>query len=90
MIIKNIQKYNDNRYDIYMNILKCKIFAQMAGKDIYKFTIAARNHEYLLRLFQENRTETWIYNLNCWKLSCPDSEICQFDNKMKRRNILQI
>ena len=32
MIIENIQKYNNNGYDITMNILKCKIFAQMAGK----------------------------------------------------------
>ena len=51
-----------------MNILKYKMFVQMAERDIFKFTRAARNQEYLLRLFKENRTETWIYNLNCLKL----------------------
>ena len=40
----------------------------MAEDDIFKFTWAARNQKYLLRLFQENRTETWIYNLHCLKL----------------------
>ena len=39
----------------------------MAEGDIYKFTWAARNQEYLLSLFKKNRTETWIYNLNCLK-----------------------
>ena len=33
----------------------------MAESDKDKFTRAARNQEYLLRLLQENRTETWIY-----------------------------
>ena len=51
-----------------MDILKYKMFVQMAEKDILKFTRAARNQEYLLRLFQKNRTEAWIYNLNCSKL----------------------
>ena len=55
-------------YMIYiMDILEYKMFVQMAEKDIYKFTRAARNQEYLLRLFQKNRTETWIYKLNCLK-----------------------
>ena len=31
-------------------------------RDIYKFTRAARNQNYLLLLFEEKRTETWIYN----------------------------
>ena len=42
----------------------------MAENDICRFSWAARNQEYPLRLFQENRTETWIYNLNCLKLQC--------------------
>ena len=42
----------------------------MAESDTDKFTRAARNQEYPLRLFQKNRTETWIYNLNCLKLQC--------------------
>ena len=70
-------------YVIYtINILKCKMFVQMAEEDIYKFARAARNQEYLLRLFQRNRTETWNYNLNCLKLSC-QSRLCQFDKKWK-------
>ena len=44
------------------------MFVQMAERDIYKFAGAARNQEYLLRLFKKNRTETQIYNLNCLKL----------------------
>ena len=50
----------------------------MAESDKDKFTRAARNQEYPLRLFLENRTETWIYNLNCLKLQC-QSGLCQFD-----------
>ena len=65
MTIKNIQKYIWLICYEYIEILK---FVQMAENDNYKFTWAARNQEYLLRLFQENRTETWIYNLNCKKL----------------------
>ena len=51
-----------------MDILKYKMFVQMAERDTFKLVIAARNQEYPLRLFLENRTETWIYNLNCLKL----------------------
>ena len=76
------QKYTRNIMTIYnvriMNILKYKMFVPMAERDIFKFTRAARNQEYLLRLFEENRTETWIYNLNYLKLQC-QSELCQFD-----------
>ena len=54
------------------------MFEQMAEGDVYKFARAARNQEYLLRLLKKNRTETWIYNLNCLKLQC-QSELCQFD-----------
>ena len=61
-----------------MNILKYKMFVQIAERDIFKFTRAARNQEYLLRLFMKNRTETWLYNLNCLKLQC-QSELRQFD-----------
>ena len=65
MVTKNIMTI----YNVcIMNILKYKMFVQMAERDIFKFTRAARNQEHLLRLFKENRTETWIYNLNCLKL----------------------
>ena len=64
------------------------MFEQMAEGDVYKFARAARNQEYLLRLLKKNRTETWIYNLNCLKLQC-QSELSQFD-KIKERNKLQI
>ena len=39
----------------------------MADNDIFKFTKQqlTKNIEYLSRLFVKNRTETWIYNLNC-------------------------
>ena len=50
----------------------------MAESNKDKFTKAARNQEYPLRLFQKNRTETWIYNLHCLKLQC-QSGLCQFD-----------
>ena len=50
----------------------------MAESNKDKFTGAARNQEYLLRLFIKNRTETWIYSLHCLKLQC-QSELCQFD-----------
>ena len=59
---------------IYWNIKLCT--NAESNKD--KFTKAARNQEYLLRLFMKNRTETWIYHLNCLKLQC-QSEFCQFD-----------
>ena len=76
------QKYTRNIMTIYnaciMNILKYKMFLQMAERYIFKFTRAARNQEYLLRLFEKNRTETWIYNLNCLNLEC-QNELCQFD-----------
>ena len=43
----------------------------MAEKDTLKFTQnSKKTHDYLLRLFQKKRTETWSYNLNCWKLQC--------------------
>ena len=61
-----------------MNILKYKMFVQMAESDIDKFTRAVRNQEYLLRLLKKNRTETWIYNLSCLKPQC-QSGLCQFD-----------
>ena len=57
----------------------------MAESEKDKFTKAARNQEYPLRLFQKNRTETWIYNLNCLKLQC-QSEPCQFD-KIRRMKV---
>ena len=51
------QKYTRNIITVYnvifMNILKYKMFVQMAERDIFKFTRAARNQEYLLRLFKE-------------------------------------
>ena len=50
----------------------------MAESDKDKFTKAARNQEYPLRLFMKNITDTWIYNLNCLKLQC-QSGIYQFD-----------
>ena len=82
LIMYGNQKYTKNIMSIYnvciMNILKYKMFVQKAERDIFKFTKAARNQEYLLWLFKENRTETWIYNLNCLKLEC-QSDLCQFD-----------
>ena len=63
----------------YIEILNV---VQMAESDKDKFTRAARNQEYPLRLFQKNRTETWIYNLHCLKLQC-QSELHQFDKWIK-------
>ena len=41
----------------------------MTERDIFKPTKnSKKTHDYLLRLFWKNRTETWSYNLNCWKL----------------------
>ena len=38
-----------------MDILKYKMFVQMAEKDTFKSAKAARKQEYLLRLFPKNR-----------------------------------
>ena len=79
MITKNIPKNIIKCIiDIFMDILKYKMFVQMADSNILRFTKAARNQEYPLRLFMKNRTETWIYNLNCLKPQC-QSGIYQFD-----------
>ena len=72
-----------------MNILKYEMFVQMAEDDIYKFARAARNQEYLLRLSQKNRTETWIYNLNCLQLQC-QGKLCQFDKNEEKKYITNI
>ena len=79
MITKHIPENIMTKYNVYiMNILKYKMFVQMAESDTIKVHQAARNQGYLLRLFMKNRTETWIYNLNYLKPKC-QNELCQFD-----------
>ena len=54
------------------------MFVQMAESDIFKFTVAARNQEYLLRLFIKKKNRNMDLYLICLKPKCP-SELCQFD-----------
>ena len=65
------------------------MFVQMAESDIFKFTIAARNQEYPLRLFMKNRIETWIYNLHLLENKNVKVNSANSTN-MKKKNKLHI
>ena len=46
---------------MYWKCIEILGFVPMAEKDTFKFTQNSKKiHDYLLRLFQKNRTEAWI------------------------------
>ena len=65
------------------------MFAQIAERDIFKFTRAVRNQKHLLRLFQKNRTETWNLQLELLETIMPE-QFLPIWQKQEEENILQI
>ena len=84
MIIKNIPKLIMSIYNIYIYYGYIETNVCTNGrKRHFQVHQAARNQEYLLRLFMKNRTKTWIYNLHCQKPKY-QSRIYQFDKYIEK------
>ena len=71
---------------MYWNI---KMFVQMAEGDIFMFTWAARNQEYLLRLFLEKQNRNMDLHLKLLE-TIMSEQFLPIWQMLKRRNKLQI
>ena len=63
METKQYIKYINNIWKLYFGkYTRILMFVSLAKDDKYKFAKAAETKNYLSVLFEETRTETWIYN----------------------------
>ena len=59
------------------------MFALLAEDDKYKFAKAAEIKNYLSVLFEENRTETWIYNWTAWNKNVKVISAIETNNRIR-------